>query len=88
MSAEVTQNPPTATTESKSARKKREKAAAAGTGNGQSLTATPAEPTRAESSADGKVDGDSSYESPYIKELHKYVDDVLVVNSMTREDQG
>lgn len=61
--------------ESKSARKKKAKAEAP-----IQATASPIEPDLGigQTTADGAVTGtDASYESPYIKELYKYVHDLL-----------
>jgi hypothetical protein len=61
---------PSAHPESKSAKKKKAKAEAA--------TPTPAAPSESEAAggrraSDGATNGaDGSYESPYLKELHKY----------------
>lgn len=68
MSAAI-ENPPV-TGESKSARKKKGKADAGKTTAGDA-TALPQEPSKENSSSGDKVDGDGSFESPYIKELQK-----------------
>ncbi len=66
---------PSAHPESKSAKKKKAKAEAA--------APTPAVPSESEAgrgrrASDGATNGgDGSYESPYLRELHKYVQELL-----------
>lgn len=70
MSADTVTNPVPPTTESKSARKKRAKAEAVPNGDVAAST-TPAPTAEVGSSEELSTNGDSTYESPYLKELQK-----------------
>ncbi|GAB7365374.1 hypothetical protein MBLNU230_g6452t1 [Neophaeotheca triangularis] len=77
---------PQVTGESKSARKKKGKADAGKITAGDA-TALPQEPSKENSSSGDKVDGDGSFESPYIKELQKSMRNInKKLNSMQKID--
>lgn len=70
MSADTVTNPVPLTTESKSARKKRAKVEAAANGD-VAVSAAPTITAEVGSSEEASINDDSTYESPYIKELQK-----------------
>ncbi len=76
MATTSVQNPPTASTESKSARKKKAKAEAAPNGNAPS-PAVPTSLAKEDSSLDAKESGEHGQsEHPYIRELTKHIRNV------------
>jgi hypothetical protein len=85
MAASATQNPPVKS-DSKSSKKKKPKNAS--TDTEASTTTGPAAEVTPSNAATESNNGDGAYESPYIKELYKWVHFSSLAGSRTAEDRS